>query len=80
MMLPPRSRSRLEAPTIALELELDAVRAEIGRLKRASENPLAWLALGILAFALELESPLERLRRLWLIEALLEAALLWYAR
>lgn len=78
MMLPPTERARLEDPRTLLELELAAIRRRLELLDRALENPLAWLALELLAFSLALPGPGAELKRLWFAEALLEAALAWY--
>jgi len=77
MMLPPRQRSILENPATWCELTLLAIRRRQRLLELAAQNPLAWCALELLALALGLEGPGEEQRRLWLAEALTEAALSW---
>jgi len=86
MMLPPHmerglanaARPHRTDPREAHERELAAVRREISTIGAALKNPLAWISLEILAIATDQRGPLERLRRLWFAEALLEAALAWH--
>lgn len=81
MMLPPTKRSSLDHPRTRCELTLAEIRRRIALLECAYRtNPLAWLALGLLAIALGDETPLEELERLQVAESLLAAALTWYER